>query len=165
MLFGSDLEVKVQGAGLALHASEYTLSANTHKIQGGNYNNVCGVQEHSGGEHVFSGGMFNVGASGVQFNVNPTSLPTTVGFNVNCGGPVTFTQFGTTPLFTIANPLGAVVTNSLSWSTDTQTAITLTAKGAITASAALALTLDAGAAMTLTAKAAMVLTAPTIKLN
>ena len=161
--FGSDVEVKVQGAGLALHASEYTLSANTHKIQGGNYNNMCGVQEHSGGEHVFSGGMFNCAASGVQFTI--IGAGSSVGFNVNCIGPVTFTQAGTTPLFTIANPQGAVITNSMSWSTDTQTAITLTAKGAITASAALAMTLDATGAMTLTSKASMVLTAPTIKLN
>ena len=163
--FGSDVEMKTQGATFKMHASEFQTTANKHTIGGGEFANECGTQNYAGGEFVISGSMINVGCTGIQFNVNPTMLPSTVGFNVNCGGPVTFTQFGTTPVFTIANPLGACITKSLSWSTDTEAAITLTAKGAIAATAGLAMTLKATGAMAINSDVSIIAVAPIIKLN
>lgn len=163
--FGSDVEMKTQGATFKMHASEFQTTANKHTIGGGEFANECGTQNYAGGEFVISGSMINVGCTGIQFNVNPTMLPSTVGFNVNCGGAVTFTQFGLTPVFTIANPLGACITKSLSWSTDTEAAITLTAKGAIAATAGLAMTLKATGAMAINSDVSIIAVAPIIKLN
>ena len=163
--FGSDVEMKTQGATFKMHASEFQTTANKHTIGGGEFANECGTQNYAGGEFVISGSMINVGCTGIQFNVNPTMIPSTVGFNVNCGGAVTFTQFGITPVFTIANPLGACITKSLSWSTDTEAAITLTAKGAIAATAGLAMTLKATGAMAINSDISIIAVAPIIKLN
>lgn len=164
--FGSDVELKSQGATFKMHASEFQTSANKHTIVGGEFANECGAQTYAGGEFVVTGSMINVGCTGIQFNVNPTIInPSTVGFNVNVGGPITFTQFGVTPVFTIANPLGACITKSLSWSTDTEAAITLTAKGAVVAAAGLAMTLKAEGATAITSGISIICTAPIIKLN
>ena len=179
MRFGSDLDVNVVGAKLALHGAEMDLASQNTKVTGAVYENSCGqITLGSKGDLVLSATN--------SVNIVTTVLNETINMSNPIGGLVKSGIFrmvrgseesvliagggasDNPPRYTIANPSGAYSnTQGLGWVTTTAAGgATLTAgAGLVAITSGAATTIKAGAAVSITAAANVTIVGASIFLN